>query len=347
MMHTTDPFSATPNSPKAILVTGGGGFLGRAIIRRLLARGHAVASLSRRTYLELDAWGVHQFTCDIADADAVKSALAGRAAVFHAAAKAGVWGPYPSYFQANVIGTRNVIAACRANRVPVLIYTSSPSVVFDGTDMEGVDESVPYPSRYHAPYPQTKALAERAVLAAADKDLKTLALRPHLIWGPGDNHLVPRIIARANSLRQVGGGRNRVDTIYIDNAAHAHVLALEALERNSSISGRVYFISDDQPVGLWEMINRILAAGGKPPVTRTVSPETAYRVGAVLEWIHRILAISREPRMTRFVARELATSHWFDISAAKRDLGYSAVVSIDEGLARLSAWLAGRTFRSP
>ncbi len=206
--------------------------------------------------------------------------------------------------------------------------------------MQGVDESVPYPARFHAPYPQTKALAEKAVVAAADGDLKTVVLRPHLIWGPADNHLVPRIIARAGSLRRVGDGSNRVDTIYVDNAARAHVLAMEALENNPALSGRIYFISDDNPIGLWEMVNRILAAGGKPPVTRSLSPTAAYCIGSVLEWAYRTFGLSGEPRMTRFVARELATTHWFDISAAKRDLGYAAEISIDEGMKRLKAWLA-------
>lgn len=329
---------------KNILVTGGGGFLGKAIVRQMLAKGHRVASFSRRRYPQLDALDVPQYRGDIADAGAVEDALKGKDAVFHTAAKAGVWGAFDDYFHTNVTGTQNVIAACRSCRVPLLVYTSSPSVVFDGEDMTGVDESAPYPARYHAPYPQTKALAEQAVRAAAGQSLRTVVLRPHLIWGPGDNHLVPRIIARADSLRQVGRGSNRVDTIYIDNAASGHVLAMEALEKNPSLSGNVYFISDDYPVGLWEMVNRILDAGGKPPVTRTVSPKAAYAIGAVLEWIYRTLRIAGEPKMTRFVARELATSHWFDITAAKRDLGYTAEVSIDEGLRRLKAWLAETPF---
>ena len=183
-------------------------------------------------------------------------------------------------------------------------------------------------------------MAEQEVMAAADEKLKTLSLRPHLIWGPGDPHLAPRIIARAKSLRQVGDGGNRVDTIYIDNAARAHVLAMEALEKKPEISGKAYFISDDAPILLWEMVNRILDAGGKPPVRRKISPEAAIFIGSLLEWIYRAFGLKGEPKMTRFVARELATSHWFDISAAKRDLGYTAELSIDEGMRRLKAWLA-------
>ncbi len=346
IMNETTP-STISNPSKNILVTGGGGFLGKAIVRQLLEKGHQVASFSRGTYPELDALGVNQFSGDITNAGAVKDAVRGRDAVFHVAAKPGVWGAFKDYFQPNVIGTRYVISACRSCRVPMLVYTSSPSVVFDGGDMHGVDESVPYPAHYHAPYPQTKAMAEQAVMAAADGELKTVVLRPHLIWGPGDNHLVPRIIARANSLRQVGEGKNRVDTIYIDNAARAHVLAMQALEKNPSVSGKVYFISDDDPISLWKMINRILDAGGKPPLTRSISTRTAYCIGALLEWAYRTFKISGEPRMTRFVARELATSHWFNISAAKRDLGYSAEISIDEGMHRLKVWLMESASLSP
>jgi nucleoside-diphosphate-sugar epimerase len=327
-------------SSKNILVTGGGGFLGKAIVRQLVAKGHQVDSFSRRSYKDLDALGVNQHRGDIADAGAVKDAVRGRDVVFHVAAKPGVWGRFDDYFEPNVTGTRNVISACRSCRVSMLVYTSSPSVVFDGGDMQGVDESVPYPAHYHAPYPQTKAMAEQAVIAAAEDTLKTVSLRPHLIWGPEDNHLVPRIIARSKSLRQVGDGSNLVDTIYIDNAAKAHILAMEALERNPAVSGKVYFVSDDDPIGLWEMVNRILDAGGKPPVTRAISPAVAYGIGAALEWAYRTFNMSGEPKMTRFVARELATAHWFDISAAKRDLGYVAEITIDEGMRRLRAWLA-------
>jgi len=329
------------NEQKKILVTGGGGFLGQAIVRQLIDQGHHVTSFSRIHHSQLDAVGVKQLYGDLTNAGSVKDAVRGMDVVFHVAAKAGVWGNFDDYYQVNVTGTNHVITACQSCRVPMLIYTSSPSVVFNGSDMQGIDESVPYPDHYHAPYPQTKAMAERRIIAAAGKSLKTIVLRPHLIWGPEDNHLVPRIIERARSLRQVGDGNNRVDTIYIDNAARAHILAMQALEKKPSLSGQVYFISDDDPILLWAMVNRILEAGGCPPVTRRISPRLAYAIGTVMEWCYRSLGLSGEPKMTRFVARELSTSHWFDISAAKRDLGYEALISIDEGMRRLKAWLTG------
>lgn len=324
---------------KTILVTGGGGFLGRVIVERLVNRGFGVRSFSRGFYPELDSLGVEQVCGDIADPNAVEMAAEGVDTIFHTAAKPGVWGEYESYYQTNVQGTLNVIDVCRKRGISKLVHTSSPSVVFDGSDMDGVDESVPYAPKYHAHYPKTKAIAEQYVIDASGPDLKTIILRPHLIWGPGDNHLVPRIIARGRRLARVGDGRNLADTVYIDNAADAHILAADALEKNPSLSGNVYFISQGDPIPLWDMVDRILEAGGLPPVKRSVSVKTARLVGAVLETVYAVLKLKGEPRMTRFVAEELATAHWFDISAAKRDLGYAPAVSTEEGLRRLKSWL--------
>ena len=319
------------------LVTGGGGFLGGAIVRLLVERGATVRGYSRGEYPELARLGVEQVRGDLSDQGKLIKAAAGCDIVFHVAAKAGIWGSYEEYHQANVTGTENVLAACRANGICRLVYTGSPSVVFDGRDVEGGDESLPYPAHFEAHYPHTKALAEQIVLAASGPSLATVSLRPHLIWGPGDNHLVPRIIAkaRAGKLRRIGKRACLVDTVYVDNAANAHLLAADRLEPGSIIAGKAYFISNGQPIPLWEMVNHILAAAGLPPVTRGISPETAYLIGAICERLWNLLPLRGEPPMTRFVARELATAHWFNIEAARRDLGYTPEVSITEGLERL------------
>ena len=350
------------DSIRTILVTGGGGFLGKAIVRLLIKRGDRVISFSRGYYSELEELGVKQVRGDISNPVAIENAAKGVDTVYHLAAKAGVWGDYKDYYRVNTEGTRNVIAACKSCGVSRLIYTSSPSVVFDGGDMEGMDETVPYPGSYHAAYPQTKALAEQAVRQAggglqmtdggwqrteekwqgAGEGLKTIILRPHLIWGPGDNHLVPQILKRAKRLRRIGNGKNRVDVIYIDNAASAHLLAEEALIRQSELSGNVYFISQGKPVFLWKMIDDILQAGGLPPINRSISPQAAFRIGAILEWFYKAFTLKGEPQMTRFVAKELSTSHWFDIRAARRDLGYVPEVSTEEGLRRLATYLKTR-----
>ena len=325
------------------LVTGGGGFLGLAIVRRLVEQGTTVCSFSRQRHGQLDALGVEQRQGDLADEAAVKEAVAGCDVVFHVAAKPGIWGPYEDYHRSNFIGTRNVIAACREQGVSRLVYTSSPSVVFDGRDMEGVDESVPYPSRFATHYPSTKAAAEQLVRAANDARLGTVSLRPHLIWGPGDNHLLPRLVARARAgqLRRIGRARKLVDTIYIDNAAEAHLLAAERLAPGAVVAGKVYFISQGEPVDVWEMINRLLEAVGAPTVQRSIPRGAALALAWGFESIHRLLHRPGEPRLTRFVVKELSTSHWFDLSAARRDLGYRPTVSIAEGLHRLREHLSG------
>jgi 2-alkyl-3-oxoalkanoate reductase len=325
------------------LVTGGGGFLGSAIVRLLVERGDDVRSFSRGEYPDLTRLGVSQFRGDLLDTDALDRAAAGCDIIFHVAAKAGIWGRYADFYRTNVNGTENVIAVCLRNGIDRLVYTGSPSVVFDGKDVEGGDESLPYPPRYDADYPKTKAMAEKLVLAASSPRFATVSLRPHLIWGPGDNHLVPRILARgkAGKLRRIGSRPCMVDTIYVENAAMAHLLAADRLLPGGNISGRSYFISNGEPIPLWEMVDRILAAAGLPPVKGSVPATAALAAGAILETIWRILGLPDEPPMTRFVAREMATAHWFDISAARRDIGYHPEISIDEGLKRLENWLSG------
>ena len=322
------------------LVIGGGGFLGSRIARMLHERGDRVTVSGRRRYPHLEAVGIACLQGDVRDAGAVGRACADRDAVFHVAAKVGVWGKRSAYQEVNVTGTQNVIEGCRAHGVPKLIYTSTPSVVGGGEDLCGVDESQPYASRYLTAYAQTKAEAERLVLAASGPSLATVALRPHLIWGPGDRELVPRLLdrARRGRLLQVGDGSNLVDITYIDNASDAHLQAGDALAPGARCAGRAYFISQGEPVLLWPWIRDLLDRLRVPPVRRSVSFRTAYLVGAVLEALYRALGRSSEPPMTRFVAIQLAKSHYFCIHAARRDFGYDPRVSTQEGVQRLVAW---------
>ena len=329
------------------MVTGGTGFLGRHIVELLLAQGRAVTVLARRPAPDLAGRGVRFAVADLADAAAVVAACAGMETVFHVAAKVGVWGRRADFHGANVLGTRAVLAGCRAHGVGRLVFTSSPGVVFNGRNLAGADESLPLTRRCPAAYALTKAVAEREVLAANAPGLRTVALRPHLLLGPGDPHLVPRLIARARSgrLRIVGSGRNRVDLVYVRNAADAHLLAERALGTGdgpadaSPAAGRAYFITNGEPVVLWDWINELLRALGWPPVTRHISLGAAVVAGAACEALWRVLPLDGEPPMTRFVARELASDHWFDITAARRDLGYHPRVSMAEGNAELVAHL--------
>ena len=325
-----------------VLVTGGGGFLGQAICRQLVARGHAVRALNRKTYDALATLGVEQFVADIASLDLVIEAAKGVDAIVHSAGRVGAWGRLEDYYETTVRGTDNVLAACELNEIDRLVFTSSPSVVHNGADLEGVDESAPYATHFSSPYAQTKALAEQRVLAANGPQLATVALRPHFVWGPGDPNLLPRILRRARrgQLRLIGEADKKIDTVYVDNAAEAHVLALEKLAIGSPIAGKVYFISQGEPVTHAALINAWLKADGFPPETRHLPIGLARFIGGVLEAVYRTLHISAEPPLTRFIVEQLTTAHWFNIDAARRDLGYSPRVSIAEGLARLSQYLA-------
>jgi nucleoside-diphosphate-sugar epimerase len=325
-----------------VLVTGGGGFLGGALCRGLLARGDTPVSFQRRRSAALDALGIEQRLGDLADAAAVQRAARGVEAVLHNAAKAGQWGSRQEYFSANVTGTDNVIAACRAQAIPKLVYTSTPSVTHSGrTPVQGGNErDTPYGRHFKAWYPASKKLAEQRLLAASDASLATVALRPRLIWGPGDTQLLPRLVdrARAGRLRFVGDGENRMDTTFVDNAVDAHLRALDALAPGAACAGRPYFISNGEPMSAREIVNDLLRAADAPQVDASVPFAVAYAAGAVLEGAWTLLRLAGEPPMTRFLAEQLSTPHWYDISAAARDFGYVPRVPIAEGLARTAGW---------
>ena len=235
-----------------------------------------------------------------------------------------------------------MLQACRELGIRNLVFTSSPSVVYDGKDSEGHNESLPYPEKYDAYYPQTKAIAEKLVMAANDASLKTVSLRPHLIWGPEDSHFIPRLFekSKAGKLRILGNSPNRVDCIYVENAAKAHLQAFAKLLRDPTpVEGKTYFISQGNPIPVADFINQLLATGELPPVTKRLSPEIARFAGRFLELIYRLFRISAEPPITLFLAKQLSTAHWYDISAARRDFGYEVEVSIAQGMERLRAWV--------
>ncbi|MEN9362201.1 MAG: 3-beta hydroxysteroid dehydrogenase [Verrucomicrobiota bacterium] len=328
-----------PTPLQTCLVTGASGFLGRVIARQLASRGARVIAYGRSSPDALLREGAATWIRgELDDAEALSRACDGVDTVFHVAAKAGVWGAYEDYFRPNVLGTRAVIQACRQALVPRLVFTSSPSVAYDDSGVEGGDESLPYPAQYLTHYPATKAQAEREVLAANSPELATCALRPHLIWGPEDGNLLPRLIARAKAgkLIQVGDGSNRVDVSYVDNAACAHIQAALALALASTgaPAGKAYFIGDAEPVLLWPWINRLLTELKLPPVKRRISYPAARLLGRGCELAWSLGRLKGEPPMTRFVAAQLATSHWFRHDAASRDFGYAPAIDNEEGLRR-------------
>lgn len=324
-----------------VLITGGGGFLGKAIIKQLLFKKYSVRSFSRSYYQELESWGVEQIQGDLSNLSDVLKATVGCEVIYHVAAKAGHWGSYNDYYQTNVTGTENILKACLKNKIDRLVYTSTPSVVLDGKNHEGDNETLPYSSKIYSFYQQTKIEAEKKVAAANGNDLATVILRPHAIWGPEDNQLFPRILKKAKKKRLffIGGGKNKIDTVYVDNAARAHLLAGEKLFLHSPISGKIYFITNDEPLEVNEIVNKLLECADLQPVEKSVSIKLAYFLAFIFEKFFYFFRIKSEPPLTRYVVAELSTSHWFNISAAKKDLGYFPEVSIKEGIKKMKEWL--------
>ncbi len=321
-----------------VLITGGGGFLGGHIVKLLLKEGHEVTSFSRGSYPDLEAQGVKTYRGDLSDLDAVSDALKGKDAVIHCASKVAMWGRYEDFYQTNVIGTENIIKGCQANGIKALVYTSTPSVVFGQSSLKAVNEETPYPTNSVSPYGKTKAIAEEKVLKANGMALKTVALRPHLVFGPGDKNLIPRLLEKAKNgkLKRIGDGQNLVDVLYVENGAKAHILALHQLTKDSSkIAGEAFFLGQG-PVNLWDFINSILKSFKAPTVQKSVSFKSAYLIGSLIERFCKLFGIYQvDPPMTRFVALQLSHDHYFDHTKAKNILGWEPEVSIEEGLSNL------------
>jgi len=326
---------------KRALVTGGGGFVGKAVVKRLLELGVQTTVLGRHRYKDVELIGAECVVGTVSDPEAMRRVTEGVDIVFHVAALAGIWGDWKEYYTTNVFGTEVVVESCRRNNVPMLVYTSTPSAVFNREDICGGDESLPYAEEYLCHYAKSKVMAERTVLGANSPTLATCAIRPHLIWGPGDPHLLPRLLAsgRKKILKRVGDGSNLVDISYIDNVAHAHILAAKNLSELGSAAGKPYFISQGEPVNLWAWINELFVAMDVEEVKASVAFPVAYRLGGALEMLYKIARLKREPKMTRFLAEQLAKSHYFSIENARKDLGYQPVISTTEGLRRTVQWL--------
>jgi len=333
------------------LVTGGGGFLGRRIVELLIADGHEVRFLARGSYPEVEKLGATGMQIDLRDRERLPEAVEGIDTIFHVAAKAGVWGPREEYLSINVDGTRNLLDAAESAGVARFIYTSTPSVVSYESPIENGPQTLPYAKSYKAFYPETKAEAERMVLQSNSRHLATVALRPHLIFGPGDPHLLPRFVEAAlkGRLRIIGDGTNKVDFTYVDNAAWAHIDAAKALtDHEAACAGKAYFISNDEPVSLWGWFNHLLGTMDVPPIEKQLGHGTAKFLFGAIETAHKLLPLG-EPTVTAFLADAMATAHWFDMQPAKDDLGYAVRVSMDEALQPTADYLREHTvvpFRS-
>lgn len=324
-----------------VLVTGGGGFIGMALIKRLNAEGHKVTSYSRREYPLHWALGINSIQANITNLETLEEACKEMDIVFHLAAKVGIWGKYDDYYATNVTGTSNVIEACRKQGVKGIVFTSASGVVFDGSDLEGIDETYPYPEKHGSHYMATKAMAEKLVIDANSDQMRTISLRPHLVWGPYDSHLIPGILRRASSgrLRRIGNKEHFIDTTYIDNMIDSLILAAKALESNSEATGRNFFITNGEPARVWDFINSIIQIAGHGPVQKKIPEKIAMMAAGFAEWSHKFFNIHSEPFMTRFAIRELCANHWFDITSAKEMLGYEPRVSYAEGFKHLKEYL--------
>jgi nucleoside-diphosphate-sugar epimerase len=326
-----------------VLVTGGSGFIGTEICRRLAARGTPVRSFTRRPAAALAALGVRQFLGDLADPEAVARAVAGCEAVVHTAALAGVSGPARPYLDANVTGTRNVLRACRRHGVPYLVHTSTASVAFAPPGLVSAAESAPVPAAHRAAYPRSKALAEALVTAGGRPGPAVVVLRPHIVWGPGDPHFLPALlrVARRGRLPMPGDGRVLIDTTHVRTAAAAHLAELDRLRAGADLDGRVYFVAQGEPLPLREFATALLAAAGVA-VRWWALPRAAARAGAALhDHAARLLGAAGTHRPSRFLVDELTHPHWFDLTAARRDLGLRPEVTLAAGMAALAAHRAG------
>lgn len=330
-----------------VLVTGGSSLIGVGLAAALNARGNDVVVQQRSRSRALEQIEVRQELGDIRDPDVVIRAAAGCDAIVHLAAKVGVVGAWQEYRSVNVDGTRNVLGAARRHGIAQVVHVSSPSVAHGGEPIVGGAADAPVLGRRRAWYPESKAMAEIDALAAASDALGVVAIRPHLVWGPGDTQLVGRIVERASTgrLALVGGGRALVDTTYIDNAVGALVAALDAVAPGARCSGQAYVVSNGEPRTIRELVEGICLAAGVPFAPRTVSLRIGRSLGAVVERAWPLLHRTDEPPLTQFLAEQLGTAHWFDPRPARDDLGWTPTVSIDDGLARLADWFAND--RSP
>ena len=326
-----------------VLVTGAGGFLGRQVVRRLNEAGHAVVALVRAEAATIA--GVEQKTGDVANLDAMVHAVAGCDAVIPSAARVTPFGRIDDYYDTNVRGTDNLLAACEVAGVRKLVFTSCASVVLDRGDLNGVNETQRVPSRAPTPYIATKAIAERHVLAANGADFATVALRPHLLWGPGEATLLPRLasLAKAGKLRLFGEAGKKIDSCYVDNAADAHVAALERLEPGAPIAGKAYFITQGEPASVEGFVNGLLRAAGYPAETRRLSAPVARMLASTAP-LRR--AVGSDPLVTDDLLALFGQATWFNIAAARRDLDYQPRVGMAEGFARVSSYLARERMRA-
>lgn len=320
-----------------LLVTGASGMLGRAAARALLERGDEVCVLQRRP----SGLGCREVLGDVADPAAVGRAARGQDAVVHLAAKVDVVGPWREYARANIDGTRAVVDACRAHGVGRLVHVSTPAVAHSGRSLVGAGASPADPDSARGSYARSKAVAEIIALSADSAALAVLAVRPHLVWGPGDTQLVARIVARAEAgrLPVLGSGAALIDTTYVDNASAALLAAVDAC---GPAHGEPLVVTNGEPRPVREVLARLCGAAGVPPPRHRVPAGLARLAGAAVDGVWRVGRRRDTPPITRFLAEQLTTAHWFDQRHTREVLSWRPEVTLDAGFDRLAQWYAGR-----
>lgn len=320
-----------------VVVTGGTSLLGGAVARLLHERGDDVTVFQRRP----SSLGVREVLGDITAAGSVSEAIDGADAVIHLAARVGVVGTWPDFEATNVAGTAAVLSASREAGASRLVYVSSPSVAHGGDPLVGAGADPADPAGTGGHYARSKAIAEQLALGEADDHLSVVAIRPHLVWGPGDTQLIGRIVDRARSgrLALVGSGAALIDTTYVDNAADALVAALDRAE---SLSGRVFVVSNGEPRPIGELVARIVSAAGLDQPRLRVPVAVARLGGRMAERWWESSGREDDPPMTEFLAEQLSTAHWFDQRETRQALDWTPAVGLDEGFARLRAWFASQ-----
>lgn len=324
-----------------VLVTGTGSLLLGGIASELVRRGDEVVCLQRRPAAFLGHQNAREVLADISDVDAVALGAQGCDAIIHGAARVGVVGSQKEFYDTNVSGTKNTISAAEQNHISRLVFVSTPSVAHTGDSLIGAPAGEAEIGRSRSYYAESKAVAERLVLNARNDHLAVVAIRPHLVWGPGDTQLVGRIVDRAASgrLAVIGTGNALVDSTYIDNAVNAHIAALDALHIGSACDGKAYVISNGEPRTVNELMRSMCESAGVPFEPRHLSLALGVRLGSLIERLWPLMR-SSEPPLTRFIAEQLGTAHWFDQRAVQNDLQWAPNVTIDEGFKRLTQWFA-------
>lgn len=324
------------------IVTGATGCLGLNLTKRLIHEGHDVIALGRNEHLGKIAsqLGAKFIAMDLAEKEKLKKISSKADLIFHCAARSSIWGSYNEFYQANVIGTQNVIEATPNHAR--LVHVSSPSIYFNFMEKHGIKEDEPLPRKPANHYIYTKLLAERLIDEAYQKkNLRVVTIRPRAIFGPYDRAIVPRILQseKKGLLPVIGSGQNIIDITYVDNVVESLVLAATA---SNNVEGKKYNITNGEPKALIAILSMVFAALHKPLKVKYLPYQRVKVIAHCLENLYRLLRLNQEPPITCYSAGVLALGQTLNIDAAKQDLHYKPLINIEQGIAMFAKWYQDR-----